>query len=96
MASISVSCQGDTDGGWTCQVTLGEGGLDVSTHIVRVHAADLSRLNPGATEPDELVRASFAFLLEREPPGSILHSFDLTEIARYFPEYDSEFPVRSR
>jgi len=42
------------------------------------------------------VKASFAFLLEREPPGSILHSFDLTEIARYFPEYDSEFPVRSR
>ena len=96
MASISVSCEGDAGGGWTCQVTLREGGIDVSTHRVRVRAPDLSRLAPGATEPDELVKASFAFLLEREPPGSILRSFDLTDIARYFPEYDNEFPIRPR
>jgi hypothetical protein len=36
-----------------------------------------------------LVERSFAFLLEREPPGSILRSFDLLEIARYFPEYEA-------
>jgi hypothetical protein len=95
MVSISVSCEGSADVGWTCQVTLREGGLDVSTHRVRVRAADLSRLDPGATEPDQLVKASFAFLLEREAPESILRSFDLTDIARYFPDYDSEFPVRS-
>ena len=96
MASISVSCEGDADEGWTCHVTLREGGIDVSTHNVRVRAPELSRLAPGAMEPDELVKASFAFLLEREPPGSILRSFDLTDIARYFPEYDNEFPVRPR
>jgi len=94
MASISVSCQGNPDEGWTCHVTLREGGLDVSTHKVRVPAADLSRLDPGATDPDQLVKASFTFLLEREAPESILRSFDLTDIARYFPEYDREFPVR--
>ena len=77
-------------------MTLREGRLDVSTHNVRVRAADLSRLDPGATEPDELVKASFAFLLQRESPEMILRSFDLTDIARYFPEYDSEFPVRPR
>jgi hypothetical protein len=96
MASISVSCEGDANEGWTCHATLREGGVDVSTHKVRVHAADLNRLDPGATDPDQLVKASFAFLLEREAPGSILRSFDLTDIARYFPEYDGEFPVRNR
>jgi len=96
MTSMSVSCEGDANEGWTCHVTVREGGLDVSTHNVRVRAADLSRLDPGATDPDRLVTASFAFLLEREAPRSILRSFDLTDIARYFPEYDSEFPARAR
>ncbi len=96
MASISVSCEGYADEGWTCDVTLREGGIDISTHCVRVRAPDLARSTPGSTEPDELVKASFAFLLEREAPEMILRSFDLTEIARYFPEYDSEFPARPR
>jgi hypothetical protein len=95
MVSISVSCDGNADEGWTCHVTLRKGGPDVSTHTVRVRAADLSRLDPGATDPDRLVKASFAFLLEREAPESILRSFDLTDIARYFPEFDNEFPARS-
>lgn len=96
MASISVRCEAQPDEGWTCQVTLREGGREISTHHVGVRAADLNRLDPGATEPTELVKASFAFLLERESPAMILRSFDITEIARYFPEYDSEFPARPR
>jgi hypothetical protein len=40
------------------------------------------------------VRASFAFLPEREPPTSIMPSFDLPVIERYFPEYRSELPRR--
>ena len=51
MASISVRCDGHPDEGWMCHVTLREGGLDISTHRVRVWAADLSRFVPGATEP---------------------------------------------
>ena len=51
-------------------------------------AADLARLAPGAATPDDLVRRSFEFLLEREPKESILGRFDLMVIARYFPEYE--------
>lgn len=36
---------------------------------------------------EDLVRRSFEFLLEREPNTSILRSFDLQVIERYFPEY---------
>jgi hypothetical protein len=90
MASISVRCEGDSDAGWTCHVTVHEGRIDVSSHRVLVHATDVARLAPGATNPRELVEASFAFLLERESPQMILRSFDLAEIGRYFPEYEQE------
>jgi hypothetical protein len=45
---------------------------------------------------EELVRQSFAFLLEREPPTSILRSFSLDVIGRYFPEYPNEMRQRLR
>jgi hypothetical protein len=87
MTKIAVRCEGGRADGWTCAVTLPDGEVEVSSHRVRVQAADLDRLAPGAADPTSLVAASFAFLLEREPPQAILRSFDLGEIARYFPEY---------
>jgi hypothetical protein len=41
----------------------------------------------GEVEPERLIRASFEFLLEREPKESILARFELPVIERYFPEY---------
>jgi hypothetical protein len=94
MTAIRIRCSGDQASGWTCAVSLrdaeDEDAGEVSRHEVRVRPADLERLRPGATDPSGLVEASFAFLLEREPPRSILRSFDLLEIARYFPEYEGE------
>ena len=53
-----------------------------------MQAADLARLDPGASDPSDLVRRSFAYLLEREPKESILGAFELTVIGRYFPEWE--------
>ena len=89
MAAIAVRCDGSREDGWTCSVTLREGGLDISNHHVRVSVSDLKRLSPQASEPTALVKASFAFLLERESPQMINRSFDLLDIARYFPEFES-------
>ncbi len=36
---------------------------------------------------EELIKFSFEFLLEREPNTSILSSFELNIISKYFPEY---------
>ena len=83
-----VSCSRVGDG-WSCNVAIGDGDRTVTTHRVTVAAADLARLDPGAESPDDLVHRSFAFLLEREPPPSILREFDLTVIGRYFPEFES-------
>ena len=47
---------------------------------------DLLRYGRGRSV-DELIRASFEFLLQREPPSSILADFELSTIERYFPEF---------
>ena len=95
MTAVAVRCDGNPAEGWTCEVTLSEGGRTVSTHAVRVPSGDLARLAPAST-PEDLVERSFAFLLEREPPSSILMRFDLGVISRYFPEYEAEIKRRVR
>lgn len=88
MTTIELECR-PTATGWTCSVHLGEPDAAPSRHEVTVSRADVERLAPGASEPTDLVRRSFEFLLRREPPTSILASFDLTVIGHYFPEYES-------
>lgn len=46
------------------------------------------KLTGGKMSPEELIEQSFEFLLEREPNTSILSSFELPVIGRYFPEYE--------
>ena len=65
-----------------------------TTHDVIVSSSDYKRLASGKVEPEELVRRSFEFLLEREPKESILTRFDLSLIGRYFPEYEHEIKRR--
>jgi hypothetical protein len=87
MASIDVSCVTATDG-WLCQVIVAEHGSE-SRHSVTFTRADYQRLTTGGGEsPEGLVRRSFEFLLAREPKESILRSFELPVIGRYFPEYE--------
>jgi hypothetical protein len=62
-------------------------------HLVRVTKEDVERLAHGRSI-EELLQQSFRFLLEREPNTSILPSFDLTVIGRYFPEYEREIQLR--
>lgn len=62
-------------------------------HRVRVTQQVVERLAAG--QPTEsLLRESFRFLLEHEPNTSILPSFDLPLIGRYFPKYEQEIQVR--
>jgi hypothetical protein len=61
-------------------------GRGTTTHEVTVWPSDIARYAPDAT-PEELLEASFAFLLEREPKEAILRKFELPVIERYFPEY---------
>ena len=71
------------------QITVQEGGSR-SSHLVTVPDGYEKKLIAGRISTEELVRRSFEFLLEREPKESILSSFDLPVIGRYFPEYERE------
>ena len=70
------------------RVTIDEGATK-STHEVGVSALELAKYGGNATA-ERLVEASFEFLLEREPKESILRTFSLSDIERYFPEYPKQ------
>jgi hypothetical protein len=76
-------------GEWRVTVTDGT----TTHHRVRVSGADLARLAQGRSAED-LLRESFLFLLEHEPNTSILATFDLSIISRYFPGYEQEIRRR--
>jgi uncharacterized protein YlxP (DUF503 family) len=65
-----------------------------TVHEVTVSSVDHARLAGDKIQPEELVRRSFEFLLERESKDSILARFDLSVISRYFPEYEREIKRR--
>ncbi len=88
--SVEVACTGDGRVGWTCFAAIREAGRTVSEHEIRVAPGDLARLAPSASDPTALVERSLAFLLEREPPTSILRTFDLTVIGQFFPAYEAQ------
>ncbi|HXK32753.1 MAG TPA: hypothetical protein VNM91_01915 [Dehalococcoidia bacterium] len=84
----------ETDVGWLASVRVVESGASTD-HRVHVSQADFERLAAGTdATPDELVRESFEFLLEREPKESIMREFGIMVIARYFPEYEREIRRR--
>jgi hypothetical protein len=69
-------------------VTLGDD-AGATIHEVTVDREVLQDLAPGAT-PEELVRVSFEFLLEREPREAIMRRFELPIIGRFFGDYRDE------
>lgn len=79
--ALSVHCHPLAEG-WSCTVIIGEDPR-ATRHEVHLAASLLADLAPD--EPEELVTASFRFLLQREPRESILRRFDLAVIERYFP-----------
>ncbi|OLD25551.1 MAG: hypothetical protein AUG06_10905 [Actinobacteria bacterium 13_1_20CM_2_65_11] len=83
------------DDHWLTEVTVQHAGQH-SQHAVTVRRADLERWAGGIESRDveDLVERSFDFLLEREPPSSILATFELSVIQRYFPDYDRMFRRR--
>ncbi len=65
-------------------------GKSQTVHTVTVQKAYRDQLTGSEVSVEQLVRKSFEFLLAREPKDSILRSFDLAVIRRYFPEYEQE------
>ncbi len=92
--TVDVRCGRDGPG-WLCLVRVREGAF-ATEHRVSVGDDELARLDPDAADPERLVVAAFAFLLEREPASSILRTFDLPVIGRYFPGWEADVRARLR
>ena len=73
-----------------CEVVVSEG-TSKTTHRVTVPEDLYERLTAGKMTKVQCVKAAFRFLLDRESKESIMRTFDLPVISRYFPEFEKEF-----
>ena len=90
MAEIEVAQAGPE----RFEVTVTDGERK-TTHDVTVPPSLMGdRLKLESVDAETVVRESFVFLLERESPSSIMRSFSLDQIERYFPEYYEEIRRR--
>jgi hypothetical protein len=72
---------------WGFAVEIEEGGSKTSHQVTL--AADFSA--KFSLTPEEVVRRSFEYLLDREPKEAILSSFSIPgTISRYFPDFENE------
>jgi hypothetical protein len=69
------------------EVTVSDGPSSTS-HNVTLSRSDLERLWGTEGDADGFVRRCFEFLLQRESKESILSSFDVSDISRYFPDFE--------
>ena len=88
---LIVGCE-PREGGWQCSVTIGDD-AEATTHEVSVDRDTLDDLVQGVP-PEQVVRTSFEFLLEREPREAIMRSFELPIITRFFGDYETEVARR--
>ena len=66
-------------------VTVAE--TSTTTHTVTITDQSLNDLTNNNVTKTQLLEFSFKFLLEREPNTSILSSFDINVISKYFTDY---------
>ena len=87
---IEVRRMGDRDP-LRFEVVVREG-ADATRHEVTMSVATYNAFGGPSHAPEKCIEEAFRFLLDREPKEAILKRFDVSVIARYFPEFPREFP----
>ena len=83
---MSISIKKSSDN--VFEVTVAK--TSTTTHTVTVTDQSLTDLTDNNVTKTHLLEFSFKFLLEREPNTSILSSFDINLISKYFSDYNGE------
>ena len=83
-SSISIEKRNDND----FEVTVADS--VTTTHTVTVTDQSLTDLTDDNVTKTQLLEFSFNFLLDREPNTSILSSFNINVISKYFSDYKDE------
>ena len=89
MVNLNIKETKKTQSGWKYQVILAENGEDLEFDV-DLDEDYYKQLTNQKISPEELIRKSFRFLLSKEGKESILYSFNLRVIQKYFPEYETE------
>lgn len=91
MQTVTIQDKKRTASGWRFQVRLiSDEDTAESEYTVRLAEDYYRKLTGNDIDPNDLIRKSFHYLLEREPASSIMHEFNLSDISTYFPNYESE------
>ena len=90
---IRVTEMNQSDNGWNYLVELGYGD-GLIEYMVEVDVAYWTRLTGRRIEPDELVKMTFNFLLDKEQKEMIRKKFNLAEVVGSFPTYEDEIKRR--
>lgn len=91
-ANIEVRRTGAAGDPLAFEVVVREG-AGQTRHQVTMDRQICDRLRAGSHTPEQVIEASFRFLLDQEPKEAILERFDVTVISRYFPEFERELPL---
>ena len=83
---MSISIKKRTDD--VFQVTVADS--MTTTHEVTITDQSLTDLTENKMTKTQLLKFSFNYLLDREPNTSILSSFDINVISKYFSDYRVE------
>lgn len=87
VADITVTRAQQSTASFMFDVVIVEGSSQ-SQHEVTLTNEDWDAQGDRFSSPEDFVRHSMEFLLEREPKESILGRFDIRDIGRYFPEFE--------
>ena len=88
MSKISVKKVNEDKSKFTFNVKVAEG-ASKTKHMVTMTKSFYGSLDTKES-PEAVVKKSFEFLLEREAKESILIKFDITDISKYFPGYETK------
>lgn len=76
---------------YNVEICENDGNSSTSTHQVTLDKDFYMDLTEKVRiVPEEFVKKSFEFLLERESKDSILRQFDIAQINDFFPEYERD------
>jgi len=92
MITVNVKDKQKTPSGWEFIVELIEV-EDISKFTVQLDDDYYIDLTNRQIPPEELVRKAFIFLLRRESKHTILKSFNLRDITKYFPDFEEMIKV---
>jgi hypothetical protein len=91
MSEPSISVTPHPSGGLVFNVVIRDARGE-SRHQVTMLADEAQRWAKFGAEPLRCVGAVIRLLIDREPKESILNTFDISVVRRYFPEFDDAFP----